>query len=154
MKQRNFLQVLLICAAMIFSCAAPAHAADTQNEYICLENMACELVDPSSLKCWEASIQAQTEGRIAGNVPAHSLCPISSPISLRTNDLITFNCSYSPLTASLDFGVITSNGIFYYINVKEGSINKPIRISQSGSYSVAVRNNSSQTVSVVGFVNY
>ena len=50
--------------------------------------------------------------------------------------------------------MIDSDGRFYYISVKEGSFNQAIRISQSGSYTVAIRNNSSQTVCVVGFVNY
>ena len=35
-----------------------------------------------------------------------------------------------------------------------GSINQAIEISQAGSYQVAIRNNSSQTVSVTGFVDY
>ena len=154
MKRRNILQVFLACAAIITTCAVPANAADIQNEYICLENMACELVDPSSLGCWESSIMPQAQGRIDETFPAHSLCPVDSSISLKANDIVTFNCSYSPLSASMDFGVITSSGRFYYINVKGGSINQAIRISHSGSYTVAIRNNSSQTVRVVGFVNY
>ncbi len=54
----------------------------------------------------------------------------------------------------MDFGVIAPDGYFYFLNVEGGSINQSIRVSQSGSYAVAVRNNSSNTVFVVGFVNY
>ena len=53
----------------------------------------------------------------------------------------------------MDFGVIDTSGRFYFINVKEGSINRAIEIGQAGTYQVAVRNNSSQTVRVVGFVD-
>lgn len=154
MKRRNILQVLLVCVAMIAFSVVPVNAASTQHEYICLEDMAYELVDLSDLGCWKTSIMPQSQGQIDENFPAHSLCPMDSSISLEVNDMVTFNCSYSPLSASLDFGVIASNGRFYYINVKEGSINQAIRISKSGSYTVAIRNNSSQTVRVVGFVNY
>ncbi|MCI8840230.1 MAG: hypothetical protein HFF24_07875 [Oscillospiraceae bacterium] len=50
--------------------------------------------------------------------------------------------------------LIAPDGYFYFLNVEGGSINQSIRVSQSGSYAVAVRNNSSYTVSVVGFVTY
>ena len=154
MKCGKILRVLLVCAAMIASSVVPADAAGTKNEYICLEDMAWELVDPSSLRYWKTSIMPQSQGQVDENFPAHSLCPMDNSIPLEANDIVTFNCSYSPSSASVDFGVIAPNGRFYYINVKGGSINQAIRISQSGSYTVAIRNNSSQTVRVVGFVNY
>lgn len=75
-------------------------------------------------------------------------------IDFNADDTVSFNCSYSPSSASMDFGVIASSGQFYYINVKGGSISQAIRINQAGSYAVAIRNNSSQTVRVVGFVDY
>ena len=70
------------------------------------------------------------------------------------NDMIEFTCSYSPSSANVDIGVIAPDSKFYKINGEEGSINKTIKVSQTGSYLVAIRNNSSQTVRVVGFVNY
>ena len=118
MKRRNILRVLLACVAMIASSVMPVNAASTQNEYICLEDMACELVEPSDLGCWKTSIIPQSQGQIDENFPAHSLCPMDSSISLAVNDIITFNCSYSPSSASMDFGVISSSGRFYHINVK------------------------------------
>lgn len=154
MKRKNALWALLLCAAMVGSCVAPADAADTCVEYLWLEDLESEWVDLSGLENWEGCSLSRASKSINGDVPAHLISPITPTISLQTNDMVEFNCSYSPLSASMDFGVITSSGRFYYINVKEGSINQGIRISQSGSYTVAVRNNSSQTVSVVGFVNY
>lgn len=67
---------------------------------------------------------------------------------------MTINCSYSPASASMDFGVIASDGYFYFLSAKEGSINRSIVVNQRGSYSLAIRNNSLHMVTVVGFVNY
>ena len=67
---------------------------------------------------------------------------------------MTINCSYSPAFANMDFGVIAPDGYFYFLSVKEGSINRSIAVSQRGGYSMAIRNNSSYIVTVVGFVNY
>lgn len=154
MKRKNILWALLVCAAMIGSFVAPADASDTCTEYLWLEDLESEWVDLSSLASCEGFKSSRTTKSIDGDIPSRALCPIIQMASLQANDSITFNCSYSPLSASMDFGVISSSGRFYYINVKEGSINQAIRISQSGSYMVAIRNNFSQTVSVVGFVNY
>lgn len=154
MKRRNMLWAVLLCAAMVGSFVAPADAADPCGEYLWLEDLESEWVDLSSLKNWEGCSFSRASKSVNGNVPALSICPVAQAVSLRTNDTVEFNCSYSPSFASMDFGVISSTGRFYHINVKEGSINQLIRISQSGSYTVAIRNNSSQTVRVVGFVNY
>lgn len=67
---------------------------------------------------------------------------------------MTINCSYSPASANMDFGVIAPGGYFYFLSVKEGSINRSIVVSQQGSYSLAIRNNISHIVTVVGFVTY
>ena len=73
---------------------------------------------------------------------------------LEAGETVTTNASYSPFSASVDFGLIAPDGYFYYINVKNGSINKTIRVDERGNYMLAVRNNSDDTVSVVGYVNY
>ena len=77
---------------------------------------------------------------------------VKSP--LEAGETVTINASYSPFSASVDFGLIAPDGYFYYINVKNGSINKTIRVDERGNYMLAVRNNSDDTVSVVGYVNY
>ena len=73
---------------------------------------------------------------------------------LEAGETATNKASYSPFSASVDFGLIAPDGYFYYINVKNGSINKTIRVDERGNYMLAVRNNSDDTVSVVGYVNY
>ena len=62
--------------------------------------------------------------------------------------------SYSPVDASVDFGLIDSDGSFHYFNTNEGNLNKTIKIKERGYYTLAVRNNSSDTINVSGYVNY
>lgn len=154
MKSRRSLYVLLACAALASCIITQANAAEVQNDPIRLEDMMCEWIDLSTFESWEECAKLRSVGSINGNISAHSISAVSPSIFLPARSTVTFNCSYSPSSASMDFGVLTPDGRFYYINVKEGSINQAIEISQAGSYSVAIRNNSSQTVSVVGFVEY
>lgn len=43
---------------------------------------------------------------------------------------------------------------FHYFNVKNGSIDKTIRIETRGNYKLAIRNNSGNVISVSGYVKY
>lgn len=155
MKNRRLICALMVCAAALGSIIPPAKAVEVPNETIVwLEDMEWEWVDLSTVKCCETNLTPLTIDSIDKSMSKHSIGCVTQSIDFNANDMITFNCSYSPSPASLDFGVIASNGKFYSINVKGGSINQTIGISESGSYTVAIRNNSSQTVRVVGFVNY
>lgn len=74
--------------------------------------------------------------------------------SLAAGERVTINASYFPTDAKVDFGLVDSDGIFHYVSVSNGTINQTIRISEQGNYTFAIRNNSSYTVNVSGFVNY
>lgn len=155
MKLKRFLCALLVFGTVTGFLAVPANAAEvTSKDVLWLDDLAWEWVDLPTMEHWEESLMPRTNTPADGVISAHSTCTLGQTISLQAGDTVTFNCSYSPSPASLDFGLITSDGRFYSINVKGGSINQTIGISQSGSYFVAIRNNSSQTVRVVGFVNY
>ena len=54
----------------------------------------------------------------------------------------------------MDFGLVDSEGIFHYVNVTTGSIDKTIEVPENGNYVFAIRNNSESTVKVSGFVTY
>lgn len=73
---------------------------------------------------------------------------------LEAGETVTINVSYSPSSASMDFGLIAPDGLFHYINTTDGNLNRTIQVDERGSYTFAVNNNSSSTVRVVGFVNY
>lgn len=87
-------------------------------------------------------------------VAAESLVAANSSFSLMVGETVTIKASYAPFTASVDFGLLDSDGVFHYFNVTNGSIDKTIEISTSGQYTLVVRNNSTDEVKVSGFVNY
>lgn len=73
---------------------------------------------------------------------------------LEVGDTVSFNASYSPDFANLDYGVIAPDGRFYYTTSTNGSMDKSIRVSQHGEYTLAIRNNSPFTVRATGYVKY
>lgn len=155
MKLKRFLCALLVFSTVVGLLIIPANAAEvTSKDVLWLDDLEWEWVDLSTMEHWEESLILRANIPANGVISAHSTCTVGQTFSFQAGDTVTFNCSYSPSPASLDFGVITSDGRFYSINVKGGSINQAIGISQSGSYFVAIRNNFSQAVRVVGFVNY
>lgn len=155
MKTKRLMCMLMACVLMLAGITPLAQAADASDEaVIWLEDLEWEWIDLSAVEYYVADPMPLTTCEIDKSVSAHSMGYCSSFMSFKANDVVAFNCSYSPSSASMDFGVITSSGKFYSINVKGGSIKQSVGISQTGSYAMAVRNNSSQTVRVVGFVNY
>ena len=155
MNTRRLFTMLLSCA-LLLGCTTPrARASCAPNAGILsMDDLKAEWIDPSTVEYLETNGILRTRTTVDGDYSAQSIVAVTRSISLRNGSVVTFDCSYSPSSASMDFGVITSSGRFYSINGREGSINQAIEISQAGSYQVAIRNNSSQTVSVTGFVDY
>lgn len=73
---------------------------------------------------------------------------------LAAGETVTIKASYAPFSASVDFGLIAPNGVYYYFNITNGSIDKTIQVSESGDYILQIRNNADVEVEVAGFVNY
>lgn len=73
---------------------------------------------------------------------------------LEAGETVRIYATYSPDDASVDFGLIDPDGIFHYFNVTDGTIDKTIEIAERGNYRLAVKNNSSKTVKISGFVKY
>lgn len=115
------------------------------------EDMNCELVDTADMEVLDETVTRAT-GSINSEVPANKTAVSGKQLPLEIGETVTINCSYSPASASMDFGVIAPDGYFYFENVKGGSINKSMMVSQRGNYVVAIRNNSSNSVRVVGFI--
>ena len=93
-------------------------------------------------------------GRFSMDVPGNTIIAANSSFPLESGETVTIKASYSPFTASVDFGLIDEDGYFHYFNERDGSVDKTIEISKRGNYTLAVRNNSSQEISVSGYVNY
>ena len=69
-------------------------------------------------------------------------------------ETVTIDATYSPRSASVDFGLIAPDGLFYPVRGQNGSINKTIEIVERGNYTFAIRNNSNVNISVSGYVKY
>ena len=93
-------------------------------------------------------------GKFDFEIPAKTMMKASSSFPMDYGETITITASYAPASASMDFGLIDSEGTFYPVRASNGSINQTIRIDLKGTYIFAVRNNSSYEVSVSGFVKY
>lgn len=135
MRFRKCFCLLLACITIIGCAAVSANAADIREQGM-------------------GSMGLRATGKFDFEIPADTLMEASSSFPMEYGETITITASYSPTSASMDFGLIDSNNTFYPVRAKNGSINKTIRIDQRGTYTFAIRNNSGYKVSVSGFVNY
>ena len=99
-------------------------------------------------------LEVRATGKFTMEVPANSAVKADSSFPLEVGEVVTIKATYTPFTASVDFGVIAPDGLFYGLNTTTGSFDKAIEVSQRGHYYLAVRNNSSEKISVSGYVNY
>lgn len=93
-------------------------------------------------------------GQFSVMIPGKKIVGAVMDFSLDAGERVTINASYFPTNASVDFGLVDSEGIFHYVSASNGTVNQTIRISERGRYTLAIRNNSSYTVNVSGFVTY
>lgn len=152
MKIKKFLLLFLACVGTVGALSLTA-SADSGYPVLRLEDMSRDLIDVSTAAVLEENSMRAT-GSLNSDIPANTLAVSNIKFSLGAGETVTINCSYSPASASMDFGVIAPDGYFYFLNIKEGSINQSIVVSQRGTYTLAIRNNSSNVVHVAGFVNY
>lgn len=132
---KRYLCLLFACIS-IFSCV-PAQAAAAD-----IEEQVTEITERRATGKFDFEISAKTLRKADTSFP------------MEYGETITITASYSPASASVDFGLIDSDGVFYPVRGSNGSINQTIRIDLKGTYTFAVRNNSSYEVAVSGFVNY
>lgn len=135
MGLKKYLCLLFACIS-IFSCVSvPAAAAD-------IGERETEITAP------------RATGEFKFEISARSIRKASTSFPMEYGETVTINAVYSPESASVDFGLIDSDGLFYPFPGSNGSINQTIKIDLRGTYTFAVRNNSNYKVSVSGFVNY
>ena len=102
---------------------------------------------------WENASPRATES-FSINIPSKTQLSANTTFPLAAGETVTIKASYSPFASSVDFGLIAPNGVYYYFNITNGSIDKTIKVSMSGDYTFQIRNNSNVEVKVTGFVNY
>lgn len=139
MKPEKMLNTVLACM-LVIGLAAPAHAAEV--ETFAWQTVSANSIMPCATKSFTVTVPAKTE--LSSN----------TSFSLASGESVTINASYSPSSASVDFGLAASDDICYYFSGKNGSINRTMEISENGSYTLQIRNNSNVSVKVTGFVKY
>ncbi len=132
--------MVLVCMLAISTICSPANAAEAS--HFPLQNTSTNVLTPRATESFHITIGANT------TLSAQTAFPLAAW------ETVTINASYSPFSANLDFGLVDSDGTFYYYNISDGSINKSIQVPESGNYTLQIRNNSSVEVEVSGFVNY
>lgn len=102
----------------------------------------------------DAPITVLATGKFDMDVAGNTAVKAGSSFPLEVGEVVTIKATYSPFSASVDFGLIAPDGLFYGLNTTTGSFDNAIEVTQRGYYTLAVRNNSSSTISVSGYVNY
>ena len=97
---------------------------------------------------------SRATGRFSMDIPAGTLRQSNSSFLLDPGEVVTIKASYSPFSANVDFGLITPDGWFYHFTVTDGSVDQAMEITERGEYTFAIRNNSSYSINVSGYVNY
>lgn len=75
-------------------------------------------------------------------------------LNLVSGEAVTIKGSYSPFSASVKYGLIAPDGLFYGTDAEDGALDHIFTIGKSGTYYFTVVNNSTVPVSVSGYINY
>ena len=75
-------------------------------------------------------MEMRATGEFSFDIPAKTLMKASSGFPMEYGETVKITASYSPASASVDFGLIDSDGIFYPVQGSNGSINRTIRMHQ------------------------
>ena len=87
-------------------------------------------------------------------IPAGSSKSLHTAIPLTSGEKVTIQAHYLPKDAGVDFGLIYPDGTFHYVSASGGHINTTLTVGNPGDYKLAILNNSSQTITVAGYIKY
>lgn len=148
---KRIFYIVLACVLIVRPLAVPSNASESNT--LTFEYQTSEYI---------TSVEHYTNGAIAPyatksfsmSIPAKSQVLANSSFSLAAWETVTIKASYSPFSASVDYGIVAPDGIFYCYNSTNGSMDNSIQVSESGEYTLQIRNNSNVAIDVSGFVNY
>lgn len=100
------------------------------------------------------TITARATGTLDCTVKANSNVSVKPAFSMAAGETVRIRANYSPENVSVDLGLVDSDGVYHYVNVTTGSIDKTIEVPENGSYTLMIRNKSSKSVVVTGIVGY
>lgn len=140
MQMKRMLCMVLCCTLLAGVISLPANAAE-------IKATTMELP-------FDGSVTPRATGSFNWTIPAKTKVKGDIVFPLAAGETVTIKASYSPFSASVDFGIIAPDGNYYGFNITSGSIDKTIRVCESGDYVLQIRNNASTEIEVSGFVNY
>lgn len=122
---------------------------------LCANVVAMGVVETTSEQFVEnTEIGLLATGSFNMSVAPHRQSEANKALPLAAGEKVKISALYTPENSSMDFGLIDPDGVFHYFTVTGGSAEKTIRVSESGNYTFAIRNNSGVTVKVSGFLTY
>ena len=105
-----------------------------------------------SLTVSATALSPKATNRVDVTVRPNTITRIGTGLSLETDELVTINCTYSPRSADVDFGLVSADNEFGYFSGNDGSCRETIRINKTGIYYFAIRNNTKVAVEITGYV--
>ena len=123
-------------------------AAEKEVEYTTVVDLSTfSTVDPmdSSTRAFDT---------ISVDVPAGQGKIYTKALSMEAGQTININVAVSPASSDVCVGITDADGNFRYVLATSGSVNHDFSITTRGTYYVCVVNNSSNDVSVTGFLTY
>ena len=97
---------------------------------------------------------SRASGSFNVSVAANARAKGDTDFPLEAGETVRINATYSPESASVDFGLVDPDGVFHYVTAENGSVDTTFEIPESGNYRLGIKNNSGYTVTVAGFVKY
>ena len=153
MRLKCFFSALLF--VFLLNCANISVSAFSQeNINIMSSDSVIVVADLASDTSILANYSTRATNRFDWSISPNITKKASTSFSLDANETVTFNCTYTPSSASVDFGLISSDGTFYYANSTNGKMKSTVKVPKTDKYYLAIRNNASATVQVTGSVSY
>lgn len=138
---RKLVSMVMVCMFLVSALCISAEATETKK--ISLEGIT-----------GDSGVSVLATGSFSMSVAPYGKSEANKALPLAAGETVSISAVYAPEDASMDFGLVDPEGVFHYFTVTGGSIDKTIRVSESGNYTFAVRNNTGVTVKVSGIVNY
>lgn len=149
MKLKSLCSVLL-CVLLLNSVNIPASALSQESTNIIPANSVVEISDLEFVSTHSARATNRLNWSIASSVTKKS----STTLDLDVNETVTFNCSFTPSSSNVYFGLIASDGSFHCSAATNGRFKGTIKVPKTDKYYLAVYNNSGSTIQVTGTISY
>lgn len=118
MRVRKFLCIVFACFMLVNCLGISAGAANVETQ----RNMKLVI--------------ERASGRFSLDVPANKTVGATTSFPLEAGEKVRIRATYSPESASVDFGLIDPDGLFHPLRATGGSFDHAIRVDQHGNYEI------------------